>query len=146
MTTWFLAVIGGQLFAFERDRVAGVGARGRRHSGWPTTGGQLPLAGGRQALVCDLLALPGMASAGRDGLDHLLVIMVDHLWLALAMSGRGRLATFDETAWQPLPPAFRGAARHLVTGVLPNGADLVLRIDPQALRAWSETAAGSGVA
>lgn len=139
MTAYFLALIGGQLFAVDKEHVVGVGAHdetkvrpledeGRRF---------LPLANNDMALICDLL--PHMPfQRGPARWTHYLIVRQQGLFMALPMQGRGRLVQVDEKARQSLPPAFTGMARRLIQGVLVNCRDIILILDLDTLAEVSD--------
>lgn len=138
MKSYYLAMVGGQLLAFKREAVAGVAARGERKRRPPVEHGRevLRLAQDRTALICDLqpfLGGVGETGADTDPQDHYLIIMHREQYLALIMTGKGRLIMLEEEALLALPPAFSGPARQLVQGVLLNGADVVFLLDSEVL-------------
>lgn len=135
MKTYFLAVIGGQLFGVDRESVAGVGVRspGRMASLTENSQQFLPLPDGNLAAICDLQ--PSLA--GGEPLSappsHYLVITHQGRYLALVMTDKGRLVMVDERRAGSLPPAFTGRSREMIAGVLLNGNDLIFILNLDAL-------------
>ncbi|WP_310599242.1 hypothetical protein [Desulfobulbus sp.] len=137
MKMLYLAQIGRQLFAVDKECVIGVGTcnggsfkpieeEGRRY---------LPLPHGDRAVICDVGAL--MAGYGeraplKRGI-HYLIVAHDDQALALTMTGKGRIVAADVAVTRPLPPAFTSWSRTLVPGVLINGMDLILLLDLQTV-------------
>ena len=148
MKTFHLAQIGEQLFGVAKEHVLGVGTYsadaprpmekdGRRY---------LPLPHGHRVAICDVRAL--MAGYDKKSLakprGHYLIVAHGSQAMALPMSDKGRIVTADITALSPLPPAFTGQSRTLVSGVLTNGADLILLLNPQTvLEATAERPLGT---
>jgi len=137
MKTLYLAQIGRQLFAVDKECVIGVGTysggsfklieeEGRRY---------LPLPHGNRAVIFDVRTLMtdhgGQASFVRG--VHFLIVAYDDQAMALVMNGKGRIVAADVTVARPLPPAFTGQSRTLVPGVLINGIDLILLLDLQTM-------------
>lgn len=136
MKTLYLAQIGRQLFAVDKECVLGVGML---HDGAVKPMEEegrlyLPLPHGNRAVICDVRALMGRngdrISSGRG--CYYLIIGHGEQVMALTMSGKGRIIVADVVAARPLPPAFTGQSRALIPGVLVNGMDLILLIDLQA--------------
>jgi len=145
MKTLFLAQIGRQLFAVDKECVLGVGMHNDNPVKTESDGRRyLPLPHGHRAVICDVRTLMAgyeeEASAKRRG--HYLIVGHDNQAMALVMNGKGRIATADIAAALPLPPAFTGLPRALVSGVLANGADLILLLNLQAVL---EATAGQGL-
>jgi hypothetical protein len=147
MKTLFLAQIGRQLFAVDKACVLGVGMH---NEGPKPTEGEgrryLSLPHGHRAVICDMRALMAEyeeeAPSQRKG--HYLIIGHNNQAMALAMSGKGRIVTADVAAALPLPPAFTGLSRALISGVLVNGADLLLVLNLQAVLEATDRGTGAG--
>ena len=140
MRAYYLALIGGQIFAIEKERVAGVGVRDENKLKPKEDNGRkfIPLGNADMALVCDLL--PHIAGKhGKISATHYLIISHQGLFMALPMLGRGRLVMADETAIQPLPPAFAGIARKLVPGIVINCMDIIMMVDLDILAEVSDS-------
>jgi len=147
MKTLYLAQIGRQLFAVDKESVAGVGVRdddtvkpleenGRQY---------LPLPHGNRAVICDVQAL---MAGNRGSLPsrrgyYLIVSHGDNL-MALTMSGKGRIIMADVAAARPLPPAFTEQSRNLIPGVLVNCTDLILLVDLKSVLAATDRAVCHG--
>lgn len=144
MKSLFLAQIGGQLFALDKDYVAGVGIRNdAKLKPLQKNGRQvLPLANGNEALICNLQALLPMDKMEYSRQEYYLVIKYQGRFMALTMTGRGRLVMADEKNCQTLPPTFTGSARRLVPGVLINCSDLVFLLDMAVLGELPDHAIG----
>jgi hypothetical protein len=149
MKTLHLAQIGGQLFAVDKECVLGVGMYkadsprpieqdGRRY---------LPLPNGHRVAICDVRALmTGYdAEAIAKPRGYYLIIAHGKQAMALPMSGKGRIVTADIAAALPLPSACAGQSRALISGVLANGDDLILLLNPQSvLEATAARGLGAG--
>lgn len=139
MTAYFLALIGGQLFAVDKERVIGVGVRDEARVKPLEDEGRkfLPLANSDMALICDLL--PHMPlQRGQARCTHYLLVRQQGLFMALPMLGKGRLVQIDDAARQSLPPAFTGMERRLIQSVLVNCRDIILMLDLDALAEVSD--------
>lgn len=135
MKTYFLAVIGDQLFGVDRASVAGVGVRPPRRVAPLEENDQqfLPLPDGNLAAIRDLRPSLGGGAGPRAPQSHFLVISHQGRHLALVMTGKGRLVMVDESGVRSLPPAFTGRSREMIAGVLVNGKDLILILNLDAL-------------
>jgi hypothetical protein len=135
MRTYFLALIGGQLFGVDKECVAGVGSRNENKVKPQEENGQkfLPLHGGNLAAICDLQPLLAGGATSHAPQDHYLIVTHRGRFLALVMTGKGRLVTVDDTSPRTLPPAFIGRARELIPGILINCTDLILQLNLDAL-------------
>ncbi len=124
MTTFFLALISGQLFGFHKESVAGVGAGkkekdlakkhndGRRY---------IRLPNGEAALFCDLRPLlDNRPSSHHPTLNDYLILHHGHHHIALPMEDKGRWIMAAETTALSLPPAFTGRSRTLTPKVIIN--------------------------
>jgi hypothetical protein len=135
MKTYFLAVIGGQLFGLAKESVAGVGVR--NHSKVPPMEENsqqfLPLPDGNQAAILDLQSSMAGGETFRAPQSHYLIVNHQGQYLALVMTGKGRLVMVDDTGVQALPPAFSGPSKTIIAGVLVNCNDLILQIDLDGL-------------
>jgi hypothetical protein len=133
MKTLYLAQVGRQLFAVDKERVVGVGMCSDDKPMEAEGGRYLILPRGIRAVICDMQTL--MTGYGRvvTPKRHYLIVSHDSQLMGLTMSGKGRIITADVAAASPLPPAFVGQARALVPGVLVNGIDLILLLDLQAV-------------
>jgi len=131
MKTYFLAVIGGQLFGVAKESVAGVGVRSQSKVPPIEGNGQqfLPLPDGNQAAIIDLQPCMAVGKTFRAPQSHYLIVNHQGRHLALVMTGKGRLVMVDDTGTQALPPAFSGLSKTIVAGVLVNCNDLILQID-----------------
>ena len=141
MTTFLLAQIGGQLFGFAKECVAGVGVRNDAKVKPLEENGEkfLPLADGSRAIICDMQSFAGGGKTplpSRKG--NYLIINHQGGFIAMPMAGRGRIVMLDETASLPLPPAFTGKSRQLIPGALINCTDLILLVDLDVLSELSE--------
>lgn len=143
MTAYFLALIGGQLFAVDKERVVGVGAHDEAKVKPLEDEGRkfLPLANSDMALICDLLPHMPFFQKGSARWTHYLIIRQQGLFMALPMQSKGRLVQADEKARQSLPPAFTGMARRLIEGVLVNCRDIILILDLDTLAEVSDESA-----
>ena len=142
MTAYFLALIGGQLFAVDKERVVGVGTRDESKVKPLEDEGRkfLPLANSDMALIWDLL--PHMPlQKGQPRCTHYLLVRQQGLFMALPMLGKGRLVQADDTARQSLPPAFTGMDRRLIHSVLVNCRDIILMLDLDTLAEVSDETA-----
>lgn len=137
MKPLFLAQIGRQLFGLTKECVAGVGTRNDSKVKPLEENGKkyLPLSHGNQAMICDLLPLMAMDEEAslRAKHSHYLILNHHQRFIALAMTGKGRLVMADAAAARPLPPAFTGISRTLIPNVLANCTDLILLVDMDAL-------------
>ena len=135
MKDYFLALIGGQLFALDKGCVAGIGIHNESRGKLLEENGKkfLPLPDGNQAILCDLQQVMPGNDSHRSKQSHYLIITVQGRFVALSMSGKGRLFMADEGELRPLPPAFTGIAREWVFGVLVNCNDLILVMNASAL-------------
>lgn len=135
MKALYLAQIGRQLFAIDKECVLGivkcndasfkpVVEKGRQY---------LLLPYNNRAVICDVQALMTGSGEAAPARRHYLIIAHNDQVMGLAMSGKGRIVTADVAAVRPLPPAFTGQSRALVPGVLVNGIDLILLLDLQAV-------------
>ena len=135
MKTFFLAQIGRQFFGLTKECVAGVGVRNDKVKPLEEDGKKfLSLPNGSQAVICDLQSFMGGGEASLHAKqNHYLIINHQKRFMALAMTGKGRIVTADETASRPLPSVFTGMSRELIPGVLINCMDLILLVDLEAL-------------
>lgn len=135
MKNLYLAQINRQLFAVDRKDVVGIGIcknesfRPIRKDG----GLYLSLPNGKRAIICDVQTLMTERYAQDPSSQHYLIVNHNDLTLGLIMSGKGRIITADVATARPLPPAFTGPSRALVSGVLESGMDLIFLLDLQAL-------------
>jgi|GEM_PF-1329219 len=148
MKTLYLAQIGLQFFAVDKECVAGVGRRNDDAVKPVAENGKqyLPLPHGNRAVICDVQALmsgTGGASPARRGGYYLIVAHEDQ-FMALTMSTKGRIVMADVAAAHPLPPAFTGQSRALIPGVVVNCTDLILLVDLKAVLAAADGTAGPG--
>lgn len=142
MKAYFLALIGGQLFAVDKECVAGVGIRNESKGKLLEEKGRkfLPLPDGNLAAIYDLQPPLGERAALPARQSHYLIVSHQGRFMALVMTGKGRLAMVDETMPSALPPAFSGFPRELVPGVLVNCADLILLLNLDVLAKGSDGA------
>lgn len=135
MKPYFLALIGGQLFGLDKDCVAGVGTRDESKVKPIEENGKryLPLPDGNFALICDLNPQLVGGEGGQTRQSHYLIVTHQGRFMALVMSGKGRLVMMDTSSSRPLPLAFNTLARELIPGVLINCTDLILLLDLDAL-------------
>lgn len=135
MKACFLALIGGQLFGLEKHNIAGIGVRDDRRVRPVERQGRLYIAlpNGEQALICDLFQAMGVEESRIFKRSHYLIVTNEGQFLALAMTGKGRLLTVDVAAQTLLPPAFTGFSRDLVAGIVPNGNDAIVLLNVAAL-------------
>ena len=110
MKPYFLALIGGQLFGLDKECVVGRGIRDENRVKPLKENGKkfLPLPNGNLAAICDLQPLLGGGAALRARQSHYLIVTYQGRFIALVMTGAGRLVTVDETLPSALPPAFIG--------------------------------------
>lgn len=135
MKDYFLALIGGQLFALDKGCVAGIGIHNESRGKLLEEKGKkfLPLPDGNQAVLCDFQQVMPSGDSRRSKESHFLIVTVQGRFVALGMSGKGRLFMADEGGLCPLPPAFNGIARELVSGILLNCNDLITVLNASAL-------------
>jgi len=149
MKPLFLAQIGRQLFAVDKENVVGVGVRNDDTIKPVVENGRayLPLPHGNRAVICDLQTLMtrngGLLPSKRG---YYLIVAHEENLMALTMSGKGRIIMADVAAARPLPPAFARKSRVLIPGVLVNCTDLILLVDLQALLGATDGEASLGVA
>lgn len=142
---YFLALIGGQLFALGKDSVAGIGIHNDSRAKLLEDKGRkfLPLPDGNQAIFCDLQQVMPGGESRRSKQSHYLIVTHEGQYVALLMTGKGRLFMADETKQCSLPPALTGVARELISGVLVNCHDLILLLNaPSLLKAPEWVASG----
>ena len=135
MKDYFLALIGGQLFALGKDNVAGIGIHNDSRAKLLEDKGKkyLPLPDGNQAIFCDLQQVMPGGEARRSKQSHYLIVTHEGQYLALLMTGKGRLFMADETEQRPLPPALTWVSRKLISGILVNCNDLILLLNAPSL-------------
>ncbi|WP_043770040.1 chemotaxis protein CheW [Desulfobulbus propionicus] len=136
MNTFFVIQIEEQLFGLAKEWVAGVGVRNDSKVKPIEENGRkcLPLAHGHRAVICDFRDLLGIGDAASHGKQQFYVILSHHgRFMAVPMSGRGRLVMVNETTVHALPSAFQGQPRKLVPGIVHNGQDAIVLVDVQAL-------------
>jgi len=135
MKACFLALIGGQLFGLEKHNIAGIGVRDDSRVKPVEKQGRLylTLPNGEQALICDLFQAIGAEESHKFKRSHYLIVTNEEQFLALAMTGKGRLLTMDVAAQSLLPPAFTGFSRDLVAGVVSNCNDVIVLLNVAAL-------------
>jgi hypothetical protein len=135
MKTYFLALIGGQLFGLDKECVVGRAICDENKVKPLEKNGKkfLRLVGGNLAVICDLQPLVVGGAPFRARQSHYLVVTCQGRFIALVMNGKGRLVTVDETSPSILPPAFIGISRELIPGVLINCTDLILLLNLEAL-------------
>lgn len=143
MKTYFLAVIGGQLYGVDKASVAGVGVRNQSKVQPLGENGQqfLPLPDGNLAAICDLQSSPAGGEPFRVPQSHYLIVTHQGRYLALVMTGKGRLVMADETGALALPPAFSGLSKALIAGVLVNCNDMILQLNLDVLVSLPDWAA-----
>ena len=82
--------------------------------------------------ICPLrLLFTWAAPDWRD--DHYLILVHHGRPLALPMRGPGREGMALLHALAPLPPAFPAPARRIVPGLLLNGREVIMRLEPDEL-------------
>jgi hypothetical protein len=142
MKSFYLAQIEGQLFGLDKDCVAGVGVRNDTKLKPQQKNGRkvLPLANGAEAVICDLQSFLAQGRRVQPRQEYSLIIKHEDRFMALTMTGRGRLVMMDEKDARMLPPAFSDRSRRLLQGVLINCADLVFLLDLDALMELPEHA------
>ncbi|MBM9536453.1 hypothetical protein [Desulfobulbus alkaliphilus] len=135
MNLFFLAMIRGQLFGFEKHAIAGIGVRDASRVQSMKKQGQryIPLPNEKQALVCDLFKVLDPHGTDDFKQSHYLILTFQDQFLALSMTGKGRLLSMDVNGQLSLPHAFTGFARDLVAGAIPNGKDIILLLHMAAL-------------
>jgi len=135
LKTYYLALIGGQLFGLDKECVAGVGIRDESKVKPQEEDGKkiLPLPDGNFATICDLQTLLVGGEAFRARQSHYLIVTYQGRFTALVMTGKGSLVMVDDTSPSALPPAFIGRSRELISGVLINCTDLILQLNLDAL-------------
>ncbi len=143
MKTYFLAVIGGQLFGVAKESVAGVGVRSQSKVPPIEENGQqfLPLPDGNLAAIIDLQPCMAGGETFLAPQSHYLIVNHQGRYLALVMTGKGRLVMVDDSGAQTLPPAFSGLLNTIIAGVLVNCNDLILQIDLDGLTKMPDLAA-----
>lgn len=144
MKNYFLALIGGQLFALDKECVAGIGIHNDNRVKLLEDKGKkfLPLPDGNQAMVCDLQQVMPGGESHRSKQSHYLIVTHEGRFVALLMTGKGRLFMAEEAEQIPLPPAFIGISRKLVSGVLVNCNDLILLMNAHSLLKTPDWVAG----
>ena len=149
MKTLFMAQIGRQFFAVEKEWVAGVGVRNDEKIKPVTENGKvyLPLPHDNRAVICDVQALlSGSTNLLPSKRGYYLIVAHEEHFMALTMSGKGRIVMADMSKAAPLPAAFSGKSRDIIPGVLVNGTDLILLVDLKALLAATDWATPLGLA
>ena len=128
----FLADFGGFWYLFDRTVVQRVMAMETAPK--PTVGqGQSWLDTEEGNVEICPLNLVFKRPANERGNNHYLVLSHNGRLLALPMRGKGRECMALLHALRPLPPAFPELSRQLVTGLLLNGLDVVMRLDVDEL-------------
>ena len=149
MKTLFMAQIGRQFFAVDKEWVAGVGIRNDDKIKPVEENGKvyLPLPHGNRAVICDVQALmSGSTNSLPSKRGYYLIVAHEEHFMALTMSGKGRIVMADVSTAAPLPSAFNGKSRDIISGVLVNCTDLILLVDLKALLAATDWAPPIGLA
>lgn len=145
MNTFFLAQIGGNLFGLKKECVVGVGVRDDERVKPVEVDGLrcLPLPSGDQAVVCNLQEIFPHGEGNRHAAQgYYLIVTHQGRFMAMPMTGKGRLVMAQGTDAHPLPPAFTGQARRLTSGVLVNCNDLILLMNMDVLLSLPQEARG----
>ncbi|PIE56849.1 MAG: hypothetical protein CSA34_02495 [Desulfobulbus propionicus] len=132
--TYFLIKVKGQLFAIDRDVVAGVVLQGKARVIEENGVTILPISGGRRAVIVDLGKTLNSKAPARPSFVCYCVLRLADIYLALPMQGKGRQVMAMQDALLPLPAACTAATRALISEVLVNGKDTVPIIREQVLR------------
>jgi hypothetical protein len=136
VNTFFLAQIGGNLIGLKKESVVGVGVRNEERVKPIEMDGLrcLLLPGGDHAAICDLQEMFADGEVNRHAAQgYYLIVSHQGQFMAVPMTGKGRLVMARETDALPLPPAFSAQARRLVSGVLVNCNNFILLMNMDVL-------------
>lgn len=135
MTSLFLAPMKGQLFAFSKEWVVGVGGRNveqNRSNGIEQKFLRLP-TGERAQIFHFRDLLDNRFGLPQAQLRHYLILHYRDTYAALSIEGRGQWASVLEPNYLSLPPCFSTPSRQLIPKILLNGKDILLMPDMDAL-------------
>lgn len=135
MTSLFLAPMKGQLFAFSKEWVVGVGGRNVEHN--RSAGNEqkyLRLPTGERANIFHFRdLLDNRFGLPQAQLRYYLILHYRDTYAALSIEGRGQWATVIEPNYFSLPPCFPTRSRQMIPKILLNGNDIILMPDMDAL-------------
>lgn len=135
MTSLFLAHIQGQLFAFPKEWVTGVG--GRNIAPNRSTGNEqkfLRLPTGERANIFHFRdLLDNRFGVPQAQLRYYLILHYHDTYAALSIEGRGQWASVFEPNYFSLPPCFSTRSQQMIPKILLNGKDIILMPDMDAL-------------
>ena len=131
MTSLFLAPMKGQLFAFSKEWVAGVGGRNTEQN--RVAGNEqkyLRLPTGEKAHIFHFRdLLDNRFGLPQAQLRYYLILHYRDTYAALSIEGRGQWATVLTPDYHTLPPSFSTRARLMIPKILINGNDIILMPD-----------------
>lgn len=146
MTSLFLAPMQGQLFAFPKEWVVGVGGRNVEHN--RLTGNEqkfLRLPTGERANIFHFRdLLDNRFSVPLAQLRYYLILHYRDTYAALSIEGRGQWASVLEPSYFTLPPCFSKRSRQMIPHILLNGHDILLMPDMDALFALMASQCNDG--
>lgn len=146
MTSLFLAPMKGQLFAFSKEWVVGVGGRNveqNRSNGIEQKHLRLP-TGERAQIFHFRDLLDNRFGLPQAQLRHYLILHYHDTYAALSIEGRGQWATVLEPNFFALPPCFAMPSRQMIPKILLNGNDILLMPDMDALFALMASQCNGG--
>ena len=143
MKTFFLAKIANQLFAIDKQSVAGVAIRDLNKTKpiLEFNRSYLPFTNGQRALICDMQSVLATQFPLIASLSHYVILTWSGKYYAIPMNDSGRLACIHESSWRSLPPVFATHSRQIVPKMMVNGTTCILMADLAGLTAhFTETA------
>lgn len=141
MTSLFLAPMKGQLFAFPKEWVTGVGGRNADQN--HATGNEqkyLRLPSGERVDIFHFRdLLDNRFGHPQSQLRYYLILHYHDRYAALSIDSRGQWASVLEPTFFALPPCFSQRSREMIPKILLNGKDIILMPDMDTLFALMDS-------